>query len=324
MAAVLGIVLHPGHVAPLPARDGPSIAAAKTWGYQLQRARARSIPDGIDLLVIDFARDGRRGLRPADVAALKIRADGRRRIVLAYMSIGEAENYRHYWKPSWEASAPGWLGPENPTWKGNYRVRYWEPDWQRIIVDPKPESTSLADKAARFFGLPPQPYIDLIIDAGFDGVYLDRVDAYDTPLDSRPTAKVDMTAFVARISQHAKGRKAGFLVVPQNGEELLAMDGYRQVIDGIAKEDLLYGNTGDGLPNSQIDIDSSVALLGRAKTDGKPVFVVEYLADPAQRLAALREISALGYTATFASRELDQPPEVPSTSQGAQPPAASH
>ena len=45
-----------------------------------------------------------------------------RSMVLAYLSIGEAEDYRGYWDPSWvDASgvpipgvAPAWLGAENP------------------------------------------------------------------------------------------------------------------------------------------------------------------------------------------------------------------
>ncbi len=52
-----------------------------------------------------------------------------------------------------------------------------------------------------------------------------------------------MIAFVTKLAAHARGRKPGFLVVPQNGEELLTDAGYRAVIDGIGKEDILYGET---------------------------------------------------------------------------------
>ena len=28
---------------------------------------------------------------------------------------------------------PSWLEDENPDWEGNYRVKYWEAEWQKII-----------------------------------------------------------------------------------------------------------------------------------------------------------------------------------------------
>ena len=77
------------------------------------------------------------------------------------MSIGEAENYRYYWKPGWALIQPPWLLGENPNWSGNFKVRYWEADWQRIIFG--------ADDS----------YLKKILDAGFDGVYLDLVDVYE-------------------------------------------------------------------------------------------------------------------------------------------------
>lgn len=304
------VALAPDQNGPLPAREGPPLSSATVWGYQLQNARARAIPEAVDLLVVDFARDGRSSLRPQDVAMLKRRANGQPRIVLAYMSVGEAESYRHYWRSTWAISPPSFLGDENPRWKGNYKVRYWDPAWQRLFVKPDPSET-LQDKAAAVLGLADKPYVDRIIDAGFDGVYLDRVDAYDTAIDGRSTARQDMTAFVRRISEHAKRRRPGFLVVPQNGEELLTIAGYREAIDGIAKEDLLYGMPSEGMRNAESDVTASVRLLDRVRREGKPVFVVEYLSDAAERARAHGDLKQLGYRATFATRALDRPPEVP-------------
>jgi len=77
------------------------------------------------------------------------------------MSIGQAENYRFYWQPEWNSDKPAWLDAENPNWEGNYKVRYWEKEWQDII-----------------FGND-SSYLKKIIDADFDGVYLDIIDAYE-------------------------------------------------------------------------------------------------------------------------------------------------
>jgi cysteinyl-tRNA synthetase len=114
-----------------------------------------------DLVLIDLFYDGTEELSPDEVAALKIKANGGTRLVIAYMSIGEAENYRYYWQPGWKPNNPSWLAEENPDWPGNYKVRYWDADWQSIIYG---NDASYSKK---------------ILNAGFDGVYLDIIDAFE-------------------------------------------------------------------------------------------------------------------------------------------------
>ncbi|MCK5842577.1 MAG: endo alpha-1,4 polygalactosaminidase, partial [Candidatus Sabulitectum sp.] len=96
-----------------------------------------------------------------ELLQLKTKGSGGDRLVICYMSIGEAENYRFYWQSDWNNNKPEWLDAENPDWAGNYKVRYWYPEWQAIIFG---SSNS---------------YLDIILDAGFDGVYLDIVDAFE-------------------------------------------------------------------------------------------------------------------------------------------------
>ncbi len=321
LTASYTVAVYPSRVSQLPARVGLPLSVASTWGYQLQNVRPRAIPDAIDLLVVDNASDGTTGLTPTEVRALSSRPSGLRRTVLAYLSIGEAESYRAYWQPSWSYWKPAWLGPENPNWRGNYHIRFWDPEWQRLIVDAPAKDADFVDKAAGVLGLRAVSCVERIIAAGFDGVYLDRVDAYYQPLEGRPTAKSDMIKFVAAISRYAKMRKPGFLIVAQNGEELLDDPGYRAVIDAVAKEDLLYGIGGDGQPNPQRDVEASLRFLETFKSSGKPVFVVEYLTDPAQRIVAHERLAALGFRLTFATRLLSEPPEVPKADSGSQPTA---
>ncbi|MQY77256.1 MAG: hypothetical protein GH155_06460 [Spirochaeta sp.] len=126
-----------------------------------------------DCLIIDAFFDdgsgGSRWLKSRDVALLKTKKNGGSRLVIAYMSIGEAETYRYYWHESWDKNgdgradpaAPEWLTEENPDWEGNYKVRYWHPGWQSIIYGND------------------DSYLKNIIDRGFDGVYLDIIDAFD-------------------------------------------------------------------------------------------------------------------------------------------------
>lgn len=115
---------------------------------------------GYDLILIDYFYNGEEFTRQ-EIASLKIKNMGGRRLVIAYMSIGEAEDYRYYWNDAWKSDPPSWLKEENRDWEGNYKVEYWDPDWQSIIYG---SSGS---------------YLDKIIDKEFDGVYLDIIDAFE-------------------------------------------------------------------------------------------------------------------------------------------------
>jgi cysteinyl-tRNA synthetase len=271
------------------------LAAARSWGYQLQELDPDEIANvPYDMIVIDYSRDGSDALAltPAEVDMLRSKPDGSRRIVLAYLSIGEAEKYRYYWKWYWGwffgALAPGWRGPQNHDWRGNYGVRYWRDDWQNII----------------FRG--DDSYLGRIIKSGFDGVYLDKVDEYVDMAKANRNARAEMIAFVKALAAHARAVKPGFLVVPQNGEELLADKGYRAVIDGLGKEDLLFGESKDARANDAKSIAANVALLHLLTSDHKPVFAVEYLDAPAQIDAARRRLLAYGFVPYFADRALDR------------------
>jgi cysteinyl-tRNA synthetase len=113
-----------------------------------------------DLLITDLFFN-ENAFTKDEVLQLKIKANGGIRMVISYMSIGEAEDYRYYWQPDWKPGNPPFIEKENPDWKGNYVVRYWDPDWQKIIFGNEGS------------------YLKKIIDAGFDGVYLDIIDAYE-------------------------------------------------------------------------------------------------------------------------------------------------
>jgi len=113
-----------------------------------------------DLLITDAFYDDAL-FTPADVEALRAKANGGKRLVVAYMSIGEAEDYRYYWQDEWKKHPPSWMAEENPEWEGNYKVKYWEKEWQDIIFGNE------------------DSYLQKILDAGFDGVYLDIIDAFE-------------------------------------------------------------------------------------------------------------------------------------------------
>jgi cysteinyl-tRNA synthetase len=113
-----------------------------------------------DLLIMDLFFD-EEAFTNAEVESLRNKANGGKRLVVCYMSIGEAEDYRYYWKRSWKKGDPEWLYKENPDWEGNYKVKYWMDEWKQIIFGNE------------------NSYLDKILNSEFDGVYLDIIDAFE-------------------------------------------------------------------------------------------------------------------------------------------------
>ena len=108
-----------------------------------------------DVVLIDLFFESA-ALTSADINSLKKKANGKDRLVICYISIGSAENYRYYWQTGWKKGNPSWLKKYYEGYSDEFWVEYWEQEWQNIIYG----------------------YIDKIIAAGFDGVYLDNVEAY--------------------------------------------------------------------------------------------------------------------------------------------------
>ncbi len=114
-----------------------------------------------DLLLMDLFFNDESTFTASEVESMRAKANGGRRLVICYMSIGEAEDYRFYWNKDWKVGKPAWLRKENPSWKGNYKVWYWDAEWKKLIYG---QSDS---------------YLTKILDAGYDGVFLDIIDGFE-------------------------------------------------------------------------------------------------------------------------------------------------
>ena len=145
------------------------ISDAKNFLYLINPGKFNTKPDFLsalentnyDLIIIDLFFNENQELSETDINQIKLKKNGGSRLIIAYMSIGEAEDYRYYWNNSWKKGDPSWIEKENPDWEGNYKVRYWEKDWQDIIFGNQ------------------DSYLQKILNAGFDGVYLDIIDAFE-------------------------------------------------------------------------------------------------------------------------------------------------
>jgi len=237
---------------------------------------------GRDWIVLDAAFAGDTPWKRTDLDTIRSGKAGRK--VVAYISVGEAEDYRSYWQSDWvsngkrPAAAPAWLGIENPEWKGNYQVKYWNADWQKLIL------TAIDDTMAH----------------GFDGVYLDIVDgfqAYEQGADgyladrmnpeTKQTYRRDMVDWVKAIAARARAKDPAALVIPQNGSQLVADNDFFEVISAQGIEDLI--TNGKKLqPASHTDeILGHLKILASAK---KPVLLIEYAKTP-ERQALSKELA---------------------------------
>lgn len=254
--------------------------------YQLQRANAERVGEtAFDLVIASVQITGS---SPDTVPALK-KSPGGDKTVLAYLSIGQAEDYRSYWDPTWDTDPPSWLDESDPDWRGDYWVRYWEPGWKKII-----------------FGSP-DAYLDQIIALGFDGIYLDRVDAYNyyEERDGRSTAAREMADFVIELAEYARERRPGFGVFPQNAEELGPMfDDYFDAMTGIGIEDLYYGGTADHEPTPPSWTAEREADLAVWVDAGKLVLTTDYTSRSEQISDAYRRSIDHGFVPYVTDRSL--------------------
>lgn len=277
------------------------INAVTSWGYQLAGLSLEEAANSpYELLVVDATGglgDGKAFTRD-QVERLKRMPDGRKRLVISYLSIGEAEDYRsdYFSKEYMEEEAPDWLMKENPQWKGNRLIRFCEEGWQKTI---------LGDEAGRnvYAGDEPSPLYRLL-ELGFDGVYLDRVDVYSEIAKECPNGASKMVDFVVRLAAHARKKDPRFLVVLQNAEELLADSRMLTAIDGVAKESLFSGGDMSQRKNDKAAIDTAIGYLNRAKAAGRAVLVVDYVTSQARASDEVRQIASNGFVPYVAPRNL--------------------
>ncbi len=264
----LGITLTLTVSTPVVAGQG-MVRAAQSWSYQLTGNMSTIAASNADVVVVDADHGGA-------AARFKTKPGGGRRAAIAYLSVGEAEKWRGYWKGCCAGSRPSWLTSTTQGWAGNYAVKFWEPGWKAIV----------------------RQRVSEIFAKGYDGVYLDRIDTWE-----RVGTKAQMIQFIREIAAQARSIKGDAAIIVQNGEELLDNAGYVSTIDAIAKEDLFHGIRHDGGRNSVGDVKASVGLLQRAKSQGKKIFVVEYLGGTTAASVAA-EIRKQGFVPNFAGRNL--------------------
>ena len=287
--AALATCLATSAAAESAANDPRCTVEIDRWGIHLHDlTRDEVFGAAQDLIVIDPTLDGNpaRAFSAGDIAAMKTGSDGQRRLVIAYLSIGQAEDYRAYWKPEWLHAPPDWLDRKDASFPDNYEVRYWDRNWQALVFGA--EGAMLDDLIAK----------------GFDGVMMDGVDAFETWSDRHGDAAHEMAEFVAALGVHARARDPGFLLLALNGENLLVDGLFAAAIDGVVKEDLFFGQGHLVRENPPEMVAWATARLALAQKRRLPVFVLEYIPPGAERARVGKRIDAAGYLGSFGVRSL--------------------
>lgn len=110
-----------------------------------------------DMLIIDLFFNGTSIWTKTELDSLKIKPGGGRRLVISYISVGQAQDNRFYWEKRFADNPPLWLSEADKNNKGYYNVVYWDSEWQNFLYGND------------------DSYVRKILKAGFDGAFLDRM-----------------------------------------------------------------------------------------------------------------------------------------------------
>jgi len=275
-------------------QSSPASFAYVLQADSLAKSKAEAVTNlaacGRDWIVLDASFSSDEPWIEKDLSAIRAGKSGRK--VIAYLSIGEAENYRAYWQGAWKTNPPAFLLGENPEWKGNFRVKYWQAGWQKII---------LAD-------------VDKIMAAGFDGVYLDIVDGFETfeqdgknfvddrvNPETKQSYRRDMVDWVKAVAARARKTNPAALVIPQNGTQLLAHADFLGAIDAVGVEDLF--TNGDKIQKAA-DTKYILECLAPMIAAHKPVLDIEYPKLKERQVLVREQAAHHGFVWIVTDREL--------------------
>ena len=225
------------------------------------------------------------------------------KLVIAYIDIGQAEEWRTYWRPDWRIGDPDWIIATDPDgWEGNYPVAYWSQEWREIWLGE-------------------ESYLQILLEADFDGIYLDWVEAYsdENVIEAAEQEGVDplieMKRWVSDLAAFTRAQKPDFLVIAQNAAELAEHDDYLAVIDAIAQEQVWFDGSADNhppgdcpLPRNEVEVDSqeyvaSLPSLCRIQYETYPESTLHMSSEwYLHYLTRARDMSLIIFTVDYATK----------------------
>ena len=314
----------------------PSLKEVSHWLYLIDVNLEMETVDQIidsehDMVVLDFIPSEVNNTDyPMSEVVDRLHNAAHPKLAIAYIDIGQAEEFRTYWQPGWDIGNPEWIvGGDPDGWEGNYPVAYWYDEWQEIWLGK--DGT-----------------LQAILDAGFDGIYLDWVEAYSDEnvlefaerenLDSRQ----EMIWWIENLADFTRAQNPGFYILAQNAAELADSNEYVDIIDAISQEQVWFDGAADDnppgdcpLPRTEAEVETEIYVaklsngcrtlyeefpdstlhvsseeylrdLKIAQQKGLPIFTVDYAVIP-ENVAWVYETSrSLGFVPFVGNRALDR------------------
>jgi len=214
----------------------PKPKVVKNWAFYIKDVDVQQvIKSSVDMVVIDLdTKDG--PITKQQVQKIK----DSDKVVIAYLSVGDAEEYRRYWDDSWTKPklAPKWLGKQSTVWKGVYHVTNpLEDQWMDIV----------------------KKMIDTAINNGFDGIVVAGI--------KPQTEQAEL--FLTKISEYTKRNNKQFKLFVQDytSKEIVG------VVDGIVVQGVSYNLFGAANKN----IKQQTEVLNWFVSNNKTIYVVEFV-----------------------------------------------
>lgn len=257
---------------PRPSGKRTALRDAQRWLCYYGDDRNVLTLDGLDLLVLDA--DSLGPLTPEDKGDT---------LCLAYLSVGEANDYRWYWKDIQDAP---WVLRENPDWEGDYLVDPRSREWQKLVVE----------------GVAP-----LLVEAGYDGFMLDTVDTVAMLLHEDSVKYAGVEQGMADLIIRLRKAYPDMIILPNRGWETLPLT--QNAVDGLLVESVRSMYDFRRSRSRRLTHDERAWIDNRLNApalQGLPVFALDYV-DPPNPLEAesvFRELQALGYRPLISTLDL--------------------
>ncbi len=322
--------------AELPQTGLPALTDVDQWLYLIDvnlepDTTTQIAASAYDMVVLDFipSEENNTDYPMAELIASLHNAP-RPKLVIAYIDIGQAEDFRTYWQPGWGIGNPEWIITGDPDgWEGNFPVAYWYQEYQDIWLGEN-------------------GYLQAILDAGFDGVYLDWVEAYsDEDVAAFASAegadaRQEMVWWVGDLAEFTRSQNENFIVIGQNAAELAQDDDYVDTIDAIAQEQVWFDGGADNdppgdcpLPRTDAEVDTAAYYdslappcqrqyddfpestlhvssqeylrdLMLAQSKGLVIFTIDYALEPENAAWVYAASRELGFVPFVGGRALDR------------------
>ena len=205
----------------------------------------------------------------------------RRVLPIAYVNIGEAEDYRWYYPDI----KPEWMFGKNPNWPDHYYIDVNNADWQQLILD---------------------KILPRVFRKDFPGVFLDMVDVASPEL--HPSTREGVIALIGKIRRAYPDK----VIIMNDGTFLV--DQVSNYIDAVCVESVFStynfsSRTYFMRPKGESD-QRCGELAGIVKRFGTKIFLIDYAAagDATTKASVIAEARRHGFIPFVSTINLDTIP----------------